>query len=128
MEWIKKWHKRWFEIKEEPDYDWSEHERKFAALKYWTPELIAWISKTNDPMLLSVTSSVLNCHEWPKWLPSKIDKYETMHTEKQEDTHSEQLFFCVELIDMLREKSNRISPGLHQKVWLTHAYRNYSFN
>lgn len=95
----------------------------FKTLKFWTPELIEWIGKENDPLKLSCTSHLLNCHEWPDYLPSKPDNY--MDYTKGEE-YDLRLHFCCELLRMLENKANVLCPGLSHKIWLTHFYRRSS--
>ena len=100
-------------------YRETEWERKINSRKYWTPELIEWIGNINCPIRLSVTSHLLNIRVWPEWLPSKPKEYH----ERDNDTI---LTFTVELLSMLRNKAESLSPGLHQKIWTTKYYRNYA--
>lgn len=117
--------KRYFKKEWKPDYESIQRSRMFDALKYWTPELIDWIAKTEDPMKLAVASCLVNCHEWPAWLPSKPEWHDDMHKQREDETYNAKLYFCVEVHQMLQDKSQSISPGLHNKIWLTNNFRNY---
>ena len=97
------------------DYESTQLRRKFDSLKFWTPELIEWIRKENDPVKLAVASCLVNCHEWPEWLPGK----------PKENKDGEDLFYTVEVYEMLKQKSEKISPKLYSYIWLTQYYRSY---
>ena len=97
------------------DYERTQLRRKFNSLKFWTPELIEWIGKENDPIKLAVASCLVNCHEWPEWLPG-IPK---------ENKDREDLFYSVEVYEMLKKKSEQIAPELYSYIWLTHYFRSY---
>ena len=97
------------------DYETNKLERKFDSLKFWTPELIEWIGKENDPVKLAVASCLVNCHEWPEWLPGK----------PKENKDREDLFYTVEVLEMLKQKSEKIAPKLYSYIWLTRYYRSY---
>lgn len=92
-------------------YEINELKKKFDSLKFWTPELIEWIGKENDPVKLAVASCLVNCDEWPEWLPGK--------------PKTENLFYTVEVYEMLKQKSEKIAPKLYSYIWLTNYYRSY---
>ena len=99
----------------------SEAERLdkiYDSIHLWTPELIEWIGSTNDPVKLAVTSCIVNSREWPKWLPGKVGYYKKGGCKKE-------LHYRVELYRILKDKSEKISPGLYQKIWLSKYYRTY---
>jgi len=100
------------------DYKTKQLRRKFDSLKFWTPELIEWIGKENNPVKLDVASCLVNCREWPEWLPGKPKYYEN-----KED--SQDLYYTVEVYEMLKQKSEKIAPKLYSYIWLTHYYRSY---
>jgi len=102
--------------KRNDDYETTQLRRKFDSLKFWTPELIEWIGKENDPVKLAVASSLVNCHEWPGWLPGK----------PKENKDREDLFYTVEVYEILKQKSEKIAPKLYDYIWLTHYYRSYA--
>lgn len=99
------------------DYDFSEIKRKNDSLEFWTPELIEWIGQTNDAVKLAVASCLVNTHEWPAWLPGRPPNYD-------KKSESVELFYIVEVYRILKEKSESISPGLYDYIWLTNYYRN----
>lgn len=94
------------------DYENTQLIRRFESLKFWTPELIEWIGKENDPVKLAVAACLVNCHEWPEWLPGK----------PEENKDREYLFYKVEVYEMLKQKSEKISPKLYTYIWLTGYY------
>lgn len=112
-------------LKYEPDYEALQRRKMFDALKYWTPELIEWIGKTNDPVKLAVASCLINCHKWPEWVPSKPEWHENLHSNNLHDEYQSRLFFCVEVCEIFEKKSQTISPRLYNKIWLTQYYENY---
>lgn len=94
----------------------------FDTLRFWTPELIEWIARENDPIVLSCTSHFINCGGWPDYLPSKPEDYLPRDKSAERDL---QLYFCYELLNMLSDKSDMLSPGLSKKIWLTEYYKTY---
>jgi len=100
------------------NYESTKLERKFDSLKFWTPELIRWIAKENDPEKLAVASCLVNCSEWPEWLPGKPKDYEN---KKERDD----FYYIVEVYEMLKQKSENIAPKLYSYIWLTQHYRSY---
>ena len=101
--------------KRNDDYETNQLSSKFDSLKFWTPELIEWIGKENDPVKLAVASCLVNCNEWPEWLPNK----------PKENKDKEYLFYMVEVHEMLKQKSETIAPKLYSYIWLTNYYRSY---
>lgn len=94
----------------------------FDTLRFWTPELIEWIARENDPIVLSCTSHLINCGGWPDYLPSKPEGYPLRDKSAERDL---QLNFSCELLNMLSDKSDMLSPGLSKKIWLTEYYKTY---
>lgn len=97
----------------------NEWKRRIEAYKYWTPELIEWVSITNDVLLLAVTSCLVNSYKWPDWLPSKPYNY----NDRDDDVR---LYFCVDLYKILKDKCEIICPGIYLKIRMTHYYNNYN--
>jgi hypothetical protein len=100
------------------DYEMSQMSRKFDSLKFWTPDLIEWIGKENDPVKLAVASCLVNSHDWPEWLPGRPENY-------NKKAESPELYYIVELYKMLKSKSENIAPKLYNYIWLTNYYRSY---
>lgn len=96
----------------------SDVERKFASLKFWTPELIEWIGRENDPVKLAVASCLVNSHQYPDWLPGKPINYGKI-------SEGDELYYIVAVYDILKRKSERIAPELHSYIWLTEYYNKY---
>lgn len=106
-------------------YDEAYFERlneTFDTLKFWTPELMEWIGSESNSVRLACTAHLINCHEWPDYLPSKPNDYGIINSDDAE--YRLRLTFCVDLYRMLLDKANLISPGLGQKIWLTNYYKN----
>jgi len=80
--------------------------RVFATntIKFWKPELIEWIGKENNPVKLAVAACLVNCHDWPKWLPGKPENY----SDKVND--GIEFYYLLEVYEMLKQKSENISP------------------
>lgn len=101
-------------------YRKNEPDRRFKAYKYWTPELIEWISDINDAVKLAAASCLVNSHKWPEWLPSKPNNYD----EKGNDVI---LHFVVDVHKVLKNKSEVLCPGLYQKIWMTKYYNKINY-
>lgn len=118
---IKRWFSGWrcvLSQREFDEYKGRELQRKFDTLPFWTPELIEWIGKTTDPVLLSVTSCLVNSHRWPDWLPGKPERYE-------ERMSGAPLHFVVAVHKLLEDKCEALSPGPYTYIWLTQYYKIY---
>lgn len=125
---VKSWWSKLFAKKQKPyvESEYSKELRKtFDTLKFWTPELIEWIGNENDPVKLSCACHLVNCHEWPEWLPSKPEKYNDYI---KNDEYFLRIHFACELMRMLEKKADAISPGLCQKIWLTNYFRGLPVN
>jgi hypothetical protein len=116
MKKIWKWLKGSFTDTASSEYETRRIRRKFDSLKFWTPELIEWIGREDDPVRLAVASCLVNCHSWPEWLPGKPPEYDGAE-------YTDALFYIVEVYEMLKAKSECIAPKLYSYVWLTDYYR-----
>ena len=108
---------------EELDRDWHKtacYKEHKAIKDYWTPELIEWVGNETSPVKLSVAACLLNTGKHPKFMPFNIANFSLRCNGDPIFTH-----FICDLIRMLSNKSNLISPGLYDKIWISKYYESF---
>lgn len=117
--------KKWFQPDEIPKSVYNDfHIRSDVLRKYYTKEISEWLDKTNDATLLAVTGCRLNCHEWPEWLPSKPDRWDSPY-DRGSAEFSELNWFICQVINHTWAKAEQLNPGIKQAVWLNGYHRDY---
>ncbi len=91
-------------------------ETQWEADKLWSMELMEWISKQTDPIVLASAACLVNSWEWPEWLPGAVGKYDP-----QTEPHKN--IYTVDVYRMLKQKADSIMPGISQKVWASGEFR-----
>jgi hypothetical protein len=100
-------------------------ENKYTFYELYTPELLEWIANTNDPILLACASHLINCWDWPNYLPKPRPEYDIVgHGWNNGDYKS--VLFTQKLMEQLDKKAEMISPELSQTLWVTGYYRKFS--
>ena len=91
---------------------------------YYTKELIEWINKENDCAILHSTSNIVNCWDWPDYLPSKPAK-SWNDIERGSEESALQLHFICHVSKTLKQKADNISVLLGNIIWINGYYKQF---
>ena len=95
------------------EYYNSDLFKRMESIKlYWTPALIEWIGRENNPITLAVSACLLVNFIYPSFMPSNPGDY---RNNDDPILH----YFISDLREMLKKKSEIICPGLHDKIRLS---------
>lgn len=92
----------------------------------YTPELLEWIGATNDPILLACAHHLINTFDWPDYLPKPKPEFDIKGHGHMTTFDYKSNLFTKDLMKQLKEKSEMLSPGLCQALWMTRYYKKYS--
>lgn len=118
----------WFKRKKSDTDIFREkmEEHQYMAYDLYSPELLEWIGATNDPVLLASAYHLINCWDWPDYLPKPKDEYDIKKHGWLEPRDYKSIVFTQKLMEQLKTKSEMLSPGLFQSLWMSRYYQKYS--
>lgn len=118
----------WFKRKKSTCDIFREESEKvqYSFYDLYSPELLEWIGATNDPVLLSCAHHLINSWDWPVYLPKPKVEYDIQRHGWNEPKDYKSIAFTSHLMEQLKSKSEMLSPGLFQDLWMTKYYRKYS--
>lgn len=99
---------------------------KYSFYELYSPELLEWIGATNDPLLLSCAYHLINSFDWPDYLPKPNPEYDIKNHGWSNSRDYKSIVFSENLMRQLKTKSEMLSPGLFQDLWMTNYYLKYS--
>jgi hypothetical protein len=100
-------------------------DHKYDYVDYFTDDLVEWIGRTNDAVLLASGYCMLNCFEYPDFMP-KPNEGCMIQEQRWESEDYKSIKFINELMYILKIKADHISPGIVQLVWTTKYYRKFN--
>jgi len=115
--------------RKKPEYDKFQEEHESAqSIQYdlYSPELVEWIAVTNDPILLSCAYYLINSWEWPYYLPKPKPEFGVNLYGFIKFRDYKSYVFCTEIMRLLKDKTEALSPGVSKLIRMTRYYRKYS--
>ncbi len=108
---------------------YSDHLLWASDAKFYNDELILWIVNENDPIKLASAACLINCWDWPDFMPLPSGEYNFKrhgYTDNYLTYDYDQIKFFQDLMHNLERKCENISPGTYNLVWRTNMYRKYA--
>lgn len=115
--------------KQSDEYKDGMAKGEYECFKLFTPELISWVNNCNDAELLASAYCIINCWEWPDFMPPMpvgyIESSGGWGNKPGDPKDYTMIAFTQKLMGMLEGKAEKISPGLKQAIWMSKSYAKF---